>query len=48
MQPDVEDYQHATVMQGFERQENRELKVHIDSLESTSMIGLHHAGMVCK
>lgn len=49
MQPDGEDFQHATVIQGFQRQEeNREVKVHFNSSDSTSIIGLHHTGMVCK
>lgn len=47
MQPDREDFQHTTVIQGLQRQEeNKELKVHFNSLESTSAIGLHHTGMV--
>lgn len=49
MQPDGEDFQHTTVTQGVQRQEeNEELKVHFNSLESTSAIGLHRTGMVCQ
>jgi len=49
MQSVREDFQHATVIQGLQRQEEtKEFKVHLNSLESTSPVGLHHTGMVRK